>query len=109
MPRRKSQDVERKSQQSDDIPEPKEQDIMAAMQMLNSIAMAFSMQAGMMANQLKKLGCSITPSVYYPDKGNAIYMGFKLTLPSEKAAKYLNRCFELAAERMKKKIKLKNL
>ena len=82
---------------------PKPEDVKSAKAMLQSIAGAFSLQAGFILPQLRQLGCDMKPAVYYPDKGNAIYLGYKLILPDEKAAKYLNKCFELAAKEMSKK------
>ena len=77
---------------------PKPEDVIAAKQMLQAIASSFALQAGFILPQLKQFGCDMQPAVYYPDKGNAIYMGFKLILPDEKTAKYLAKCFEEAAK-----------
>lgn len=75
---------------------PKKSDIEAAKQFLQSVGGVFSMQASMIRESLKQKGCDIVPAFYYPDKGNAIYMGLKLILPTEKDARYMYRCFEVA-------------
>jgi len=81
---------------------PKPEDVQSALSMLNAIVQSFNLQAGFILPQLKAIGCDMKPAVYYPDKGNAIYLGYKLILPSEKHAKYLAKCFEEAGKLLKK-------
>lgn len=76
---------------------PKKSDVEAARQFLQSVGGVFAMQANMVRESLKQKGCDIVPAFYYPDRGNAIYMGLKLILPSEKDARYMYRCFEIAS------------
>lgn len=76
---------------------PKPEDVQAAKQFLDSVGGVFAMQANIVRDSLKKKGCDIVPAFYYPDKGNAIYMGLKLVLPSETDARYMYRCFEIAS------------
>jgi hypothetical protein len=101
--RRKREKGEGENEKSKSSFQPKREDIEAAKSMLQSIASSFALQAGFILPQLKQLGCDMKPAVYYPEKGNAVYLGYKLVLPSEEAAKYLSKCFELAAEEIKKK------
>jgi len=79
---------------------PKEEDVKACMSFLSAIGGLFGMQAQMVRDTLKKQGCDISPTVYYPDKGDSIYMGLKLRLPDEKTARYMYRCFEEASKRL---------
>jgi len=80
----------------------KRQDIECAKQILSAIVQSFNLQAGFILPQLRQLKCDLKPAVYYPDKGNAIYLGYKLVLPSEEAAKYFAKCFEIAGKELSK-------
>jgi len=77
---------------------PKEEDVKACMSFLESIGGLFGMQASMVKDSLKKQGCDISPSIYYPDEGDSIYMGLKLKLPDERSARYMYKCFEEASK-----------
>lgn len=76
--------------------EVKKEDVEAARNFLQAVGSAFAMQASMITG-LEQYGASLSPVVYYPDSGRAIYIGLKLELPDEETAKYMNKCFEIAA------------
>ncbi len=93
----------RRKEKAEESLKPKPEDVQSALAILSSIVQSFNMQAGFILPQLKQLGCDMKPAVYYPNKGNGIYLGYKLILPSEQHAKYLAKCFEEASKILSKK------
>jgi len=80
------------------IPEPKEEDVMKVKQIISTLGSAFVMAAAPMRPQLQQKGMDVQPALYYPDEGNAVYLGLKLVFPDEAAAKYFMECAKLAKE-----------
>jgi len=75
-----------------------EQAVSQARTLLNHLSMAFNMYCGMVRGNLQRLGLDIYPTIYYPEKGNVIYMGLALVLKGEEEAKKMFEVFRKASE-----------